>query len=275
VANLNELRKDGEFLDDLNDIIEVFKSSAALQFTALSKRRAYLADYAENMKAAAATVQRQLSRTQAFTAGGKEVLYLAITSDEGFLGELNTAVVNKVIDQVRQVSARVYIVGSRGVNYLEDADIAHRLFASPDMDAIFASAREMADEMCRVYWESGSAIRVIYPHFISVGAQKVIDEVLLPFARQETGAEREVLVEPDAGAVALTMSRMWLAYRLADILFDSKLAELSARMMHLEGSSQELTEMKIVTKRRFFKESRANNDKSIREISAAKMLVKR
>jgi hypothetical protein len=51
------------------------------------------------------------------------------------------------------------------------------------------------------------------------------------------------------------------------------LAELSARIMHLEGSSQELGSMQIDLKRRVFKELHTLNDKSIREISAAKMLA--
>ena len=275
MGNINDLRKDGEFLDDLNDILEVFKSSAVMQFMVLSKRRAYLADYAKEMKAAAEDGREELAATPVFKGKGREVIFLGFTSDEGFLGELNTVVVNKLIDQARQTSMRMFIVGSRGAGYLEDADIAHKHFSSPDMDAIFTRAKEIAEELCDAYWASGAAIRVVYPHFVSVGAQKVMDEQLLPFPAEGTAPSRAVLVEPDPDAAAATITRMWVAYRVADVILDAKLAELSARMMQLEGSSQELNEMKIAVKRQFFKERRANNDKSIREISAAKMLVKR
>jgi F0F1-type ATP synthase gamma subunit len=281
MSNIAEMKKDSEFLEDLGDIIEVFKSSAVIQFAGASKRRGYLADFGGYVSDAMHMLAAQGGKGPVFDGGGTQPgCLIAVTTDEGFLGELNTAVINKAIDAVREAHMQVSVVGERGGHHLDDVSLPYSAFPGVDTTAVFPLAESIADTVCEQYFSGAAFVRVIHPHFVSVGAQRTEDVQLLPFTpddqeRISRFAPRYASLEPNGTHVAVSLARLWVAYRLADILFDSKLAELSARIMHLEGSSQELGTMQTGLRRKFFKELHGLNDKSIREISAAKMLVRR
>ena len=64
----------------------------------------------------------------------------------------------------------------------------------------------------------------------------------------------------------------WLGGKLYEALGSSRLAELAARSVHLEGSTQELQRRRGRLMRRYFRERKEVIDRSMRELFAARAL---
>ena len=65
--------------------------------------------------------------------------------------------------------------------------------------------------------------------------------------------------------------RATLTQQLYGIFLDAKLAEYAARIVHLEGSYQEITDMNRKLLFSFFKNAHQRSDKDIREIFASRL----
>jgi F0F1-type ATP synthase gamma subunit len=107
--------------------------------------------------------------------------------------------------------------------------------------------------------------------------QQVEMETLLPLPQAQGSALKPIpnlLIEPDPSSVIEGWIKIWLDFRLYQVFWSSKLAELAARIMHLEGSVQELGKINSHLRREYFKYLHGLSDKSIRELSAGRLLRK-
>ena len=102
---------------------------------------------------------------------------------------------------------------------------------------------------------------------------------LLPYVQ---GAEklsekghRDMLIEPSGDSLLKRVIELWMGSRFLEIFRSAKLAEYAARITHLEGSTQELNHITQQLTLQYFKQVHALSDKSIREITAAKVLLKK
>jgi F-type H+-transporting ATPase subunit gamma len=127
------------------------------------------------------------------------------------------------------------------------------------------------------YYHRFGRILIFYPEFLSLTAQKVTLFQLLPYfgLTEETSVSKEedILTEPSLQRVLDALIKSWLEGKLLHIFWSTKLAEFSARIMHLEGSTQELSHLNHRLAFDYFRNVHALNDKTIREISASKVLL--
>ena len=65
---------------------------------------------------------------------------------------------------------------------------------------------------------------------------------------------------------------MWLGEKLYEVFGLSRLAEFSARAVHLDGSTQELSRRGKEMQRKYFRKRRELIDSSMRELFAARSL---
>jgi F0F1-type ATP synthase gamma subunit len=91
---------------------------------------------------------------------------------------------------------------------------------------------------------------------------------------QSAQAVREFIIEPSLAHVQRRVAGLLLEYRLYQIFWSSKLAEYSARIMHLEGSSRELTRISARHRLEYFKYIHSLSDKTIREIVASRLKLR-
>jgi len=68
--------------------------------------------------------------------------------------------------------------------------------------------------------------------------------------------------------------RFRLSFSLYNIAWTSKFSEFGARLMHLEGSEQELARMKQQLSLQYFKHVHSLADKTIREIISSRLTRK-
>ena len=81
------------------------------------------------------------------------------------------------------------------------------------------------------------------------------------------------MVEPSFGSVIEILVELWMGVKLLEIFWSSKQSECAARIMHLEGSTQELTQLNRKLTFEYFRQVHSLSDKTIREISVSRNLL--
>lgn len=279
---LAQLKDDVEFIKSLDGIIEAFRTTALMQFQAFQSRRELESLFFREIDRSFYCLRNSgegLYNT--YQHAGLPSLIVAITSDEGFLGELNTLVINAALDHCKHEHDELLVLGERGARYLEDM---HRPYVSLPGITEKIEQREITrlrNYIIERFARSCGRVFIVHPEFISLGEQRVASVGLLPFetpqktSRSPRGEDTDMLIEPHAQAIFDVLVEMWLRERLRDIFFVSKQAEYAARIMHLESSMQGLGYMQKKVTFDYFKLAHSLSDKTIREIMAAKILLKK
>jgi F0F1-type ATP synthase gamma subunit len=135
-------------------------------------------------------------------------------------------------------------------------------------------------------------VQVIYPRALSFSSQAIEVANLLPCAelfdraadsevgrrlrlRRFLAEAQQIAVESSLAALLQYLASMWVTAKLFEVLEDSKLAEFSARAMHLEGSVQKVEKQHKKLKHQCSKAAHERVDKGMREGFAAKSLKMR
>lgn len=276
---LAKLHHNLEFNKDLGELIEVMKLAATLQFNQFRNRRAPTAEFLSSLEPAFKIILSQQKSHRLLESPSTDLpkALVLVSSDEGFLGELNALLVDRIMGE-RQMQDEIIVLGSQGADYLQQMNVGFKAFPSVGDNVEFRQVAEFRDTLFRRYLKREiRAIHIIYPHFISISFQQVESEALLPLPEASGSAvderlAKEFLIEPDFDSAIKGWVKLWLGFRLFQIFWTAKLAEYAARIMHLESSIQELNRVNQKLKIEYFKHMHSISDKSIREISSSRML---
>ena len=233
---------------------------------------------------------------------------LVITSDSGFMGGLNIKVANCALS-LGSSDATYFISGEKGLqpflkkNHEMMSTVALVLRSEKGIDPYDNKEKDM--EIAEVNYDQVVSIakaiigkvkrgeigslQVVYPKSITFTQVAVEHTHVLPCGgifNGETPVDfkrpqglisdfRKVIVESSYEDIVDYLSETWLVYKLMEIFEDSKLAEFSARAIHLSGSKDYL-------KKEFVKMDKLSKDmigeridKQLREINSAKNQAKR
>lgn len=333
-----ELKKEVVFNQEMNELIDILKKVATTQFQAIFSRWKSLSNeqrFVNLIPTFLENINLKTGRHPLLTNPPTNVLSVIITSDAGFLGGLNTSVIETAFGQKRKKEKVEYtVVGEKGREYMKDKATVPTAPTPREEDESSSADRTTPEsfeatvtyepfldvvvlgEKGRDYMESTSAekntfdfvpgvsdkiglteaqrlsnhifriclkdkigkVVVTYPRFISFAQQEVetlnLFEWLNPSLESSPSApptdtastDLEFTYEPFLDKVADYLLRLWLTHKIYDIYWHSKLSEFAARMMHLESSLQELTEMKKQLNLQYFKSKHELTDRTIRDI---------
>ena len=277
---LTKLKKDVQFNGELTKVVDVLKGIAAARFHVLERQLSIFDLFFKVCDDFLGMVNFDFVDHPFTRPANEKVSVLMITSDGGFLGGLNNQVVTTGIRQ-GGASALLTVIGERGVAALRDIHKECDAFPGIQDPSRFPLALAVRDHLVRqiLSGESGQLL-VVYPKAVSFSVQKVVTETLLPFqVSVPQGKGRlpisDVLWESKPKDVVEYLVTHWMGRRLDAIFALSRLAELSARSVHLEGSFQELTHIGKKLRLHYFRARHEIIDRSMREIFAAQLLYGR
>lgn len=275
---VGKLKSNLQFNKNLGDLVEVMKLAATLQFNQFRAKTEPSEDFIRLLDDVLSVLLSSGVKNDLLQA--KEdlpSLLFLISSDEGFLGELNFLLVNKLLSSRRQQDF-IACCGQQGANYLKEIQVNFSFFDSPGEKIEVQSLAKIRDYLLSQYLDRKvGRINIIYSRFTNITLQQVEFETLLPLPRTPGAAGSglsHLLVEPDSKEVIKGWIKCWLDFRLYQIFWSSKLAEFAARIMHLEGSVQELGKINSHLRMEYFKYLHGLSDKSIRELTAARLIGK-
>lgn len=280
MPTIRELKEDLQFNTDLIELLGVMKNTAVFRFRALQARRRRFEDFFKAVKGFLPFIGEAGNSHALMAPVSRREAIIMVTSDEGFIGSLNTQVINAGRARDGFNDAELLIIGERGARYLKEMG---RTFV-PFSCAQDAKGRRSLASTLTEYIITGvkegrfGKVSVAYPRPISFMVQKteVLDIVPLFSGEDLKNTDRApemLIIESPVNDIIDYLAGEVLRRRLADILEDSKLSEFASRAIHLEGSSQELTEKKGKIRLKYFRAYHEMIDKSTRELFAAQITL--
>jgi len=285
MAKLTKLREQLQFNKEIAGVINALKGVAGSEFGRLQRERKKFDEFDAYLKKIFQTADiRNLSH--AFLDGSSlPANIVLITSDGGFLGKLNVSIINTALEQYKEKD-KLIVVGKQGVRYIEEKASEFMTFPGISDNISFKEVEKLRDFIIKGVLEKKAGRTVIvYPHFISFAIQEVETFQLFPCrylfpekpkAESANADEEEAVVfEPSFRRVIEELIWIWAGYMLYNLFWESKLSEWAARVMHLEGSADEVKRQGRAVRLEFFRALHENSDRNIREIFSSTMALKR
>lgn len=293
---LSELRKELRFNSELVQLIETLKNIAASQYHAMEKAKQRFKIFMDAFSGFFRVINLVDVKDPLVQVSSDVVGLILVTSDSGFMGGLNQGVMRAAMEAVVHLPperVRITVIGEKGANLLQDLGREYRYFPGIGQETLYPQAVAVRDYIVgEVLQRRVGRVLLVYPRPVSFTAQTIESIHLLPCASlfdvaadsgvaRLTGTAklvaeaRGVIVESDFQAIVEHLAGLWVASKLYEVFEDSKLAEFSARAMHLEGSFQRLRGEQKKLKHRTFKAVRERIDKGMRESFAARIKPQR
>lgn len=293
---LNEVRKELQFNNELVQLIETLKNIAASQYHQMEKNKRRFNEFMDAFSSFFSVVDLVDVDDPLVRVVSDVLGVVVVTSDSGFMGGLNQGVIRAALqsqgalpdDRVSYV-----VIGDKGAMTFADMERDFKAFPGVDQERIYERAQEVQDYVVEeVLSRRMGRVVVAYPKPLSFTAQTIEVVNLLPCAELfERGAAHETLSEPRRLAILAEarkvivessfadiveyLSSVWVSSKLFEIFEDSKLAEFSARAMHLEDSFQKVQKEQKKIKHMFHKASHERIDKGMRESFSARSKQRR
>jgi ATP synthase F1 gamma subunit len=306
-----KLKRNIDFNKNLGEIVEVMKLTATLQYNQFRSVKEPFSQFLGALESSLAILPVSASAQEPYgffrpASSDLPRALILISSDSGFLGELSTVLTNRFLE-IMQKRDVLIVIGQQGAGYLNDLHLEFQHLPSIPDRLELAHIISVRDHVINLFVEKKiSGITAVYPRFLNLTSQQVEVETLFPLVPQgrrpqpdEPGSPgwlkaggaaqrrhqpdgsghtslqplKELLIEPSSALVQRRIAELLLSYRLYQIFWSSKLAEYSARIMHLESSSRELTRINAKHRLEYFKYIHSLSDKTIREIFAARLKV--
>ncbi len=288
---LHELRKELSFNHELLSLVETLKNVAGSQYHVMEKKKQRFDAFMDAFSGFFRVVDLVNVVNPLVTVDCDTTGVMIVTSDSGFMGGLNSGVIRagfRAIENLPLEKTQLIVIGDKGAGVLSDQTRKFKFFGGIGQDTIYEQSVIIKDYLMQEVKEKRiGKLMVAYPKALSFSAQTIEVINLLPcgdlfdkavesevshhVATHRFLAEaREVIVESSYDAMVEYLAGMWVTSKLCEVFEDGKLAEFSARAMHLEGSLQKVEKEYEKVKRKCSKASHELIDKGMRESFAAK-----
>lgn len=284
---LSQLRRDLRFNAEFLQLIQTLKNIAASQYHVLEREKERFAEFMDQFAEFFRVVDMVHVEAPLVNVMTDVLGIVLVTSDSGFMGGLNAGVIQGGLDVQGELPAekvRLVVIGERGASKLQETGRQFHYFPGISQDTRYEQAMEIRDYLIKEVMEKRMGkVVVVHPRPVSFTQQTIETFSLLPcgelFDRaaetvitKHAGARlqfvadaRKVTVESSYGDMVEYLAGVWVASKLFEVFEDSKLAEYSARAMHLEESVQKLEKEHKKLKHQCFRAAHELVDKGMRE----------
>jgi len=219
--------------------------------------------------------------------GERGRLMIVMTSDEGLVGPLHSAVIRQaliksqagLVQETLPESVQWLLIGSRGQRLLGARASRRDTISMPHEEQVDVQMHELTRSiLMRCHQERLRDVWLVSPRFISTMRQDVAMQQLLPLPLPKDTAhehERDLVLEPSLDRVLECVALVWTASHLIEAYWSARRAEFAARALHIEFSRQELAKRAAVVHHEFFKTLHERVDVLVRETCVVQRQVAR
>jgi ATP synthase F1 gamma subunit len=271
------------------ELMEILKGIAVAEYWALLKKRGRFKRFTDAFNGFLNILDFS-SVDHPFARNTGKLAILMITSNEGFMGGLNTRVIETALAHPEADDAALIMVGEQGAVRLEALKRPFKGFEGIVLDRSYDAARELRDYIVgEVRKGTFQRLLIFYPKSISFMVQRVEELRVLPCAelfqkrrkaslleqQRELPPPEEVeglIIESSLREMIQYLVETWIVQKLFKIFEESKLAEFSARTVHLEESFQLLQEKGKGIRFQYLRSWHESIDKGMRDIFSAQII---
>jgi ATP synthase F1 gamma subunit len=281
VKTIKQLKEELGMNVDLTDLMDVLKGIAATEFWILQKKKKRFEDFTKAFEGFFRFIDF-IDIQHPFVREQGKLAIIMITSDEGFMGGLNTRVISAALSYPGADGAQLMIVGEQGASYLSAQGRRFVGFPGFESNECYEASLKVKDYIMKEGLKGNFGRLVLfYPRPVSFMVQKIEQLELLPCNRLfEKESEKikdwkNVIVESPVDHVIEYLVETWIVQKLFEVFEDSKLAELSARTLHLEESYQTLVQQKKGLRHQYFQSRHELVDSEMRDMFSAQIVRKK
>lgn len=281
MKTVQRLKEEMELNGDLSELMDVLKGIAVSEFWALSKKMGRFTLFMKAFEGFFHMLDFSSSQ-HPFTQERGALGIIMVTSNEGFMGGLNSRVINAALSYEGAHEAELMIVGEQGAIYLDSLNKRFVGFPGIATGECYEAALNLKDFIIAEgrMGKFGKLV-LFYPRPVSFMVQKVEELILLPcvklFEQKPAQMKKQVapIIESSMDDIIEYLVQTWIVQKLFEVFEDSKLAEFSARTVHLEESYQMLLEQGKGIRYQYFRGRHELVDAGMRDIYSAQIVRKK
>ena len=269
--------------------LETLKSATSMRYNEITRNGEYFSTYQKAITSFFDQVKLAGIKHPLVQQYSPVKCYILVTTDMGFMGGVNAKVIEKYNEITREnqdSTTRRVVLGEKGAKTLDDALIEYEFFQglADEEKEIKAKVTEIKDYIISEALQQKLGLaQIIYPYSKSFYHQDIKVTTLLPCEAIESLSKpecetyrRRTLVDSSFNELAENLIGYWFESKLCEVFKDCKLAEYSARYIHLDGSVNRSKErLKQITKKIVGLQRMKQNQGILVSQSAAKLNRKR
>jgi ATP synthase F1 gamma subunit len=280
---LSAIKKDLEFNVNLYNLLEVLKEIAIAQYRILEKKIKKFDDIYAALSSIYAMLEAGKLDNPILNTADKQLGIIALTSDAGLLGGLNMSVMSQAIHEAERSKGKLFIVGEKGEMYAKESGLSYVIFKGVTDETRVAQAQELRDYIFKELISNRiGELKIVYPQALSIVSQQVKTQQLIPFSLAPSSEKRNNPVVAPASVILESSSEdlvnywiyLLLGYNFFQVFGMARLAELSARFIHLESSKTRIEQLNKDLKLQYFRQKHELVDRNMRELFAARLAFK-
>ncbi|HSV43596.1 MAG TPA: FoF1 ATP synthase subunit gamma [Candidatus Bathyarchaeia archaeon] len=279
----NKIKGDLDDITELVEIIQVLKDVADSKFHELATRKDRFARFGESFVEFFRMISLSTVRHPLVSNDNPKTGLVGITSEQGFMGDLNAKVIRHILAEFERIpNCQLIIVGRKGVEKLKHIQPGMKTFVNLEEKGLYEVAVQLKDYLIEeVMNDRLGKVSVVYPWSKSFNLQKPRTVKLLPcdelLTKQAEFVDsiEHVLEESDPIDIIGYLADMWLVCRLYEILHDTSISEAAAQSQQLEASVQKMKKDKKGIAAAFTKARKGDIDKGMREVFTSRMMTRR
>ncbi len=282
MGKANKVKAEVMEVRELVDLIQVLKDVADMKYHALSTQRSKFNRFNESFTDFFGLVSFSQVKHPLVNNDNTKVAIVVISSERGFVGDLNSRVVARALEEIeKNPEAVLVVVGKKGVSKLDGMGYKMaKTWEDVEERGFYEVALEIKDFLVKQVMEGQlGRVTVVYPWpkdytVIKPRAVKLLPcEDLLPQQAQTVERFTQVLEESDSIDMTGYLADLWLSSKIYEIFYDTNLAAASAQTQQLDNSLGKMRKERDVTKLKWRKARRGDIDKSLREVFSARMMT--
>ena len=282
MAIIKKIKEDLESNQELMGLVDILKEISAAQFRKARDQKKRFKTFLDSFESFFKIINLSNSRHPFASAGPDKTGIIMITSDHGFMGRLNTQVINTALDYRRNNPAELIILGQRGASFLKDSGEEFTFFPGIGEANRYQLVIELRDYIIRqrLGGKIGRTV-LIYPEPTSFVYQKIKMISILPCVElfdknpEFSFTDERIIVESSLDKIVEYLVTTWITHKFFEIFEDSKLSEFAARTLNLENSYQQLLKRNGLLHRQYTRSSHRLIDRNMRDIFGSTFLRKR
>lgn len=275
-----------EFIDvrDLVDLVQVLKDIADMKFHDLFAKRGGFQRFGESFADFFRLLDTVNVAHPLISNTNKDVCIVVVTTEEGFIGDLNNKVVTRALE-VRQEypEARFVTVGRKGVAKLEMMGVkSEKIYEDLAEKSLYDLAVLLKDHLVgQVMNGTYGKVIVVYPWPKDLQTVRARVVKLLPadfiFQKQVQTVESftKVIEESDPLDIIGYLAGLWASSKIYEVMLDTSIAAVAAQSQQLDTSLMNVKKEAAGVKLKWRKARKSDIDKSLRETFSSRLMTKR
>jgi ATP synthase F1 gamma subunit len=275
-----------EFLDvrDLVELVQVLKDIADMKFHDLFAKRGGFQRFGESFAEFFRLLDTVNVSHPLIANTSKDVCIVVVTTEEGFVGDLNNKVVTRALELRNEYpEAKFVTVGRKGVMKLEMLGIkSEKTYEELAEKSLYDLAVLLKDHLVgQVMTGAYGKVIVVYPWPKDLQTVRARVVKLLPadfiFQKQEQTVESftKVIEESDPLDIIGYLAALWTSSKIYEVMLDTSIAAVAAQSQQLDTSLMNVKKEAGNVKLKWRKARKGDIDKSLRETFSSRLMTKR